>query len=296
MRPRRARQRTMHSGADSRRERTREWHVRTTTNMTQRSQPGWKRPQQLELFQLETLTGEASKTSPLPTSPATTNAIFSLASEAGLSRFDKPVGPTIVLSGPDPAHASLSPRQARAAGLMTSGTCGHRSIGSSRSADLQSSLESRLRARTRNLGSTLYKLIWKRWTTPLGPSRFRLQASARPRSETAYTGWPTPRVGNNGGHGNAKRAKQGRLEDVAQTVRRGPTSSGSTAPTDGDALLDPAFTRWLQGYPRVWNDFGVTAMLYAYPLPPSSLPRISIARRLPDTAAARMKRRSRSFM
>lgn len=75
---------------------------------------------------------------------------------------------------------------------MTSGTCGLRGTGSSASADLQSSLESRLRARLSILGSTLYTLIWKRWTTPSGVSRFRLRASAPRTSGTGRTGWPTP--------------------------------------------------------------------------------------------------------
>lgn len=75
---------------------------------------------------------------------------------------------------------------------MTSGTCGLRGTGSSASADLQSSLENRLRARLSSLGSTLYTLTWKRWTTPSGVSRFRLRASAPRTSETARTGWPTP--------------------------------------------------------------------------------------------------------
>lgn len=75
---------------------------------------------------------------------------------------------------------------------MTSGTCGLRGTGSSASAALQSSLESRLRVRLSSLGSTLYTLTWKRWTTPSGVSRFRLRASAPRISETARTGWPTP--------------------------------------------------------------------------------------------------------
>lgn len=75
---------------------------------------------------------------------------------------------------------------------MTSGTYGQAGIGSSSSVALQSCLESRLRARTQSLGSTLYKLTWKPWRTPLGPSRFRLRASALRTSETGHTGWPTP--------------------------------------------------------------------------------------------------------
>ena len=75
---------------------------------------------------------------------------------------------------------------------MTSGTCGPTSITSSKSAALQSSLESRLQAKTQTLGSTLYAMTWKPWVTPSGRSRSRLRASVRRTSETDCTGWVTP--------------------------------------------------------------------------------------------------------
>ena len=71
---------------------------------------------------------------------------------------------------------------------MMSGTSGPPSITSSKSASLQSSLESRLRAKTQTLGSTLYTLTWKPWVTPSGQSRSRLRASVRRTSETDFTG------------------------------------------------------------------------------------------------------------
>lgn len=75
---------------------------------------------------------------------------------------------------------------------MTSGTSGLLGTGSSVSADLSQCLASRLRARLSTLGSTLFKLTWKRWTTPMGVSRFRLRASVLRTSATGRTGWPTP--------------------------------------------------------------------------------------------------------
>jgi hypothetical protein len=62
--------------------------------------------------------------------------------------------------------------------------------------------------------------------------------------------WATPRVGNNGGHGNPIRATDGkaRLEDQVHGV----TSSGSPAPTAKRGQLNPAFSLWLQGYPTAW--------------------------------------------
>jgi hypothetical protein len=122
----------------------------------------------------------------------TRSVTFSLELQSGRTRFAAPAGPTTGLSGPVVARASLSPRQAQALGLMTSDTSGHTSIGSSRSAALQTSLENKLRARTQNLGSTLYKLTWKSWATPSGPSRFRLRASVPRTSGTDFSGWATP--------------------------------------------------------------------------------------------------------
>src|SRR5690554_3989662 len=87
-------------------------------------------------------------------------------SESGRLPCVKQAGQTTGRSGPDRAHASLSARQAKEQGLMTSGTCGLRSIGSPSSADLQRSLENKLQARLSNLGSTLYKLTWKPWVMP----------------------------------------------------------------------------------------------------------------------------------
>jgi len=122
----------------------------------------------------------------------TPNAISSPASESGHTPSDKPDGQTTILYGPDPAHASLSARQAKEAGLLTSGTYGRRSSTSSSSAALQSSLASRLQAATDSTGSTLYALTWKDRITPSGLRICALRASARRTSDSASTGWPTP--------------------------------------------------------------------------------------------------------
>lgn len=97
-------------------------------------------------------------------------------------------------SGPAAARANLSPRQAKALGLLTSDTSGLHGTGSSRSVALQSSLASRLQAETQNLGSTLYRLTWKTWAMPSGRTLVRQRASAHRTSGTDATGagWPTP--------------------------------------------------------------------------------------------------------
>ncbi len=122
-------------------------------------------------------------TSSTTSSPVSASGPWHCAAQAG-----QMTGP----SGPAPVRASLSPRQAEASRLLTSGTCGQPGTTSSASADLQLFLESRLRARAQMLGSTLYKMTWKPWTTPSGRSRFRLRASVLRTSATGSTGWPTP--------------------------------------------------------------------------------------------------------
>lgn len=145
------------------------------------------------------------------------NAISSPESESGATPFAAPVGLIPARSGQDHALASLSVRQAKERGLLTSGTCGPHSSISFASAALQSSLESRLQAVTASLGSTLYKLTWKQRATPAGRSIPALRASVRRTSDSAFTGWPPPRVGKNGGNGRPDRPRgpNGRLEDVA---------------------------------------------------------------------------------
>lgn len=116
-------------------------------------------------------------------------------SEAGPSLSDLQASLIAVQSGRAARLASLSPRQAQAAGLMMSGTCGPLSSTMSASDDLQKSLESRLQASLSTCGSTLYKLTWKAWVTPSGRLRSRLRAVAHRTSETAATGlagWVTP--------------------------------------------------------------------------------------------------------
>jgi hypothetical protein len=125
------------------------------------------------------------------TSDLISNVTSSLASESGATRSGLLGGATSAPSGPAPVRASLSARQAKELGLLTSGTYGRVGSTSSTAADLQTSLENRLRARLQNLGSTLYKMTWKVWVTPSGRSRFRLRASVLRTCETEHTGWPT---------------------------------------------------------------------------------------------------------
>jgi len=129
------------------------------------------------------------------TSADSLNAISSPVSESGPTPCEKPDGLTTAPSGPDPAHANLSARQAKALGLMTSGIFGRRSTGSYHSATLTVYLGSKLRARTESIGSTLYAMTWKDRYTPLGRLLPQLVVSVRRTNESDCTGWPTPMAG-----------------------------------------------------------------------------------------------------
>ena len=122
-------------------------------------------------------------------------------------------GPTVARHGQHHALASLSARQARGLGLLTSGTYGPPHIGLSASAALSWSLASNLAVLTRMTGSTLYKLTWKPWAMPSGRLRFRLRASARRTRETVLIGWPTPIASNGRGAGNFNRQGGGKPSD-----------------------------------------------------------------------------------
>lgn len=147
------------------------------------------------------------------TLPDSISAISSPGSADGLSRCVVQDGPTIAPHGQHHAPASLSARQAKGLGLLTSGTYGPPHIGLSASAALTWSLASNLAALTRTTGSTLYKLTWKPWAMPSGRLRFRLRASARRTRETVLIGWPTPIASNGRGAGNFNRQGGGKPSD-----------------------------------------------------------------------------------
>ena len=115
---------------------------------------------------------------------------------------------------------------------MTSGIYGLLSSTSSNSAALQTSLESRLRARMSTLGSTLYKMTWKEWTTPSQRSRFRLRASVPRTFAIEPTGTQHVEVG---GYWFPVSLLSGW---VTPTTRDWKDSPGMTAQRDGKDRVD----------------------------------------------------------
>lgn len=186
-------------------------------------------------------------------------------------------------SGPDPVPANPSPSPGPVKERRTSGTSGPSSSGSSESAALQSSLESRLRARMAATGSLEYVLTWKGWDMRSGPRICALRARARkakdgfcvgvpssssqpssepPTSDSAFTGWPTPRTPT-GGPESAERKKElgrkdsggGDLQAVAlmagyPTPRASDTGRTvwNPSPGGGNVQLDRMVGKWFAGW------------------------------------------------
>lgn len=176
-------------------------------------------------------------------------------------------GQTVARHGQHHAPASLSARQAKGLGLLTSGTYGPPHIGLSASAALSWSLASNLAVLTRMTGSTLYKLTWKPWAMPSGRLRFRLRASARRTSETELTGWPTPTASNTkNAYQDAEKViarklagRQSNLQDIA-------CLAGWPTPTTIDNN-QVAGTGAAANAPKRGTTLGGAARLAAWPTP-----------------------------
>ena len=174
-----------------------------------------------------------------------------------------PDGLTINQSGPAPARASLSARQAKEMGLLTSGTYGHTSSTSSASADLSMSLANRLQVVTQTHGSTLYKLTWKEWNTPSGLCRLRQRASVLRTSESGPTGWPTP-VANTNPQPETKRGLQHVSGAARLTGWQTPVANDSTGSTHCYSGKNQ------DGTPKVCLKLPGTVLLTGWPTPTTS--------------------------
>ena len=128
-------------------------------------------------------------------SKATPSVTSSPGSAVGAMRAGSPDGPTSGPSGPAPFRVSRFRALDSDVAMPIEDTCGPLFSGSSPSADLQRSLESRLRATLDVNGSPEYALIWSTWDMPAGLPICRLRASAHRTSGngsgSSPSGWPT---------------------------------------------------------------------------------------------------------
>lgn len=141
------------------------------------------------------------------------NATSLPGSASGLTPCAVPDGPMIAQSGQVHAHASLSAKQAKEQGLLTSGTFGLISITSLSSVALRSSLVNRLQAKMASHGSTLYTLTWKERVTPQQLSIYALRASVPRTKGKDCIGWATPTTRAHRDTGNLQNSfSEGRKE------------------------------------------------------------------------------------
>lgn len=182
-------------------------------------------------------------------------------------------------SGQEVAHASLSARQVRDLGLLTSGISGRHSSGSSRTALLRSSLVSKFRGLMVSHGSMLYSLTLKKSFTPSQVLIYALRASGRRTNDKGFIGWPTPTASDGKGCGSVRYAMkkiQGEKRPSGnswQTSLRDyvhlagwptPTASNAkTATQDAEKVI----ARMLKGKQSNLQDF---ASLAGWPTPTAS--------------------------
>jgi hypothetical protein len=130
------------------------------------------------------------------------NAISSVALEDGQELCISQDGVQTDLFGQEVPLVSLSQAQEIKKAKTTLDTSGLSSSISSESANLQQSLESRLRQQLDLDGSTIYKLTWKQKVTPQRRSYCHLAASALRTRGNGFSSWPTPTAATGGASKN----------------------------------------------------------------------------------------------
>ena len=180
----------------------------------------------------------------------TPNATFSPGLADGPLPWILPDGREICPFGLALALASLSARQVKEMGLQISGISGRPGSISSASADLSTSLASRLRAQLGTDGSILYRQTWKQRTTPSGALYWEHTASALRTSDSDCIGWLTPRARGDAGGKRWRDRLAKNLEDQARIYA---LMCGLTDTEVARLSLSATFVRHLMGYPAEWD-------------------------------------------
>ena len=134
---------------------------------------------------------DPSKTFNLESLPDTPKSTSLPVSADGPTRSGSPAGQTTDPSGPEAVRVSRFRAQDSEKAMPIDDISGPLFTTSSPSADLQRSLESRLRARMGSSGSPLYVLTWSAVDMPSGVPILRRRASGRRTSGKGSSGWPT---------------------------------------------------------------------------------------------------------
>lgn len=122
----------------------------------------------------------------------THNAISLQESEDGLSHLEWLLGVTTEPFGQEVAPVSRSAPQENKKAKQTNATSGLSGLGSLESANLQSSLENKLRQLLPTVGGTMWQMIWKVKVTPAGRRFCQLAVSASRTKEIGSGLWVTP--------------------------------------------------------------------------------------------------------
>ena len=214
----------------------------------------------------------------------TSSVISSPGSAAGATPSGSPDGPASGPSGPAPFPVSRFRALDSDVAMPIEDICGPLFSGSSPSAGLQRSLESRLRATLDVNGSPEYALTWSTWDMPAGLPICRLRASPHRTSGNGFgsspSGWPTTSANDMRQYSNEALetfVKIGNVSGHNLDLNAAAQMAGWPTPNASDDNQD---RRTMAGTVREWNREGasrsslplVAKMLAGWPTPMAGTP------------------------